>query len=330
VNAVPYDYVFTVFTATYNRAHTLHRVYDSLAAQTFRDFEWLVVDDGSTDSTRALLSSWRKGAAFNIRYLHQPNQGKHVAYNHAVAKARGALFLTLDSDDACVPHALETLKYHWDAIPSELKHRFSGISALCVDQRDRVIGDSFPRHPFDSDYFACLYRWKLSGDKCGFYRTDILREFPFPVPPVRLSHIPEGVVWSRIGKKYQTRHINESLYRVYETEGSLTRIRDLSQHAFQIVFYRRVVLNEHLDYFCYAPLDFVRAGANYLRWSLHLSESVLRQIGLLRRVGARIMCVLLLPVATVLFLDDRRSNAIGRRWRLVEAAIGILRVRRHR
>ena len=57
-------HVFTVFTATYNRAHVLHRVYDSLRAQTFRDFEWLVVDDGSTDGTGALVEGWRAEADF--------------------------------------------------------------------------------------------------------------------------------------------------------------------------------------------------------------------------------------------------------------------------
>ena len=75
---------FTVFTATYNRAHLLHRVYDSLMAQTFRDFEWLVVDDGSADETSALIEAWRNEADFPVRYYHQKNQGKHVAYNHAV------------------------------------------------------------------------------------------------------------------------------------------------------------------------------------------------------------------------------------------------------
>ena len=82
---------------------TLYRVYDSLVSQTFRDFEWLVVDDGSTDGTKTLVSDWCEEADFPIRYLYQPNKGKHVAYNHAVPNAGGTLFLTLDTDDSCVP-----------------------------------------------------------------------------------------------------------------------------------------------------------------------------------------------------------------------------------
>ena len=104
--------VFTVFTPTYNRAYTLHRVYESLKAQTYRDFEWLIVDDGSNDNTRELIQKWQNESLFSIRYIYQQNSGKHIAFNRAVREAKGELFLTLDSDDACVEEALERFKYH--------------------------------------------------------------------------------------------------------------------------------------------------------------------------------------------------------------------------
>ena len=86
-----YRYRFTVFTPTFNRADTLSRVYDSLSAQTFDDFEWLIIDDGSTDGTRKLVTSWQHDSTFPIRYLHQPNAGKHLAHNWAVEEALGAI-----------------------------------------------------------------------------------------------------------------------------------------------------------------------------------------------------------------------------------------------
>ena len=305
---MPYQYLFTVFTPTYNRAHTLHRVYDSLVSQTFRDFEWLVLDDGSTDRTKTLLSGWREEADFPIRYLYQPNQGKHVAYNHAVPKARGALFLTLDSDDSCVPHALKTLKYYWETIPEGRRSLFTAVNVLCRDERGRVIGTSFSNHVTDSDYLACRYRWKLSGERWEFQRTDVMLEFPFPVPPVRLSYVPEGIVWSRIARKYKTRYVNEPLRGYFDTEISLSRSQDFKQNAYRRMFYRRVVLNEHLDFFRYAPLDFIRAAANYVRWSLHLRESILHNIVMLHNVGAKILCFLLLPVAFILYFDDEKPD----------------------
>ena len=315
-----YDSLFTVFTPTYNRAHTLPRAYDSLVSQTFRDFEWLVVDDGSADGTKALMSRWTKEAAFPIRYLYQPNQGKHVAYNHAVPKARGALFVTLDSDDGFVPHTLETLRCYWDEIPIDRRSVFSGINALCVDHNGHIIGDAFPYSPWDSDYFTYVYHWKLRGDRLGCYRTSVMREYPFPEPPVRISHIPEGVVWSRIGKRYKTRYINEPLLRVFDTEGSLSRSRYFSKNAYQLMFYSRVILNEHLAFFRYAPLHIIRAAVNYIRFSRHLSETVLRQISLLDHIGGRIAALLVVPVATVVYHEDKKSAVTGTRGCFIVAA----------
>ena len=88
-----YMYTFTVFTPTFNRAYTLPIVYESLKKQTFRDFEWLIVDDGSTDNTRDLVETWQKEAKFQIRYFWQKNGGKHRARNFGVSQAQGAFFL---------------------------------------------------------------------------------------------------------------------------------------------------------------------------------------------------------------------------------------------
>src|SRR4029434_11350090 len=104
---------FTVFTPTYNRAQTIHRVYDSLRAQTLRDFEWLVVDDGSTDATSDLIANWARTASFLIRYVKQEHSGKHIPHNLALREAQGQLFVPLDSDDGCVSHALARPGDHW-------------------------------------------------------------------------------------------------------------------------------------------------------------------------------------------------------------------------
>src|SRR5260370_42528889 len=139
-----YRYVFTVFTPTFNRSQTLSRVYEGLRLQTFRDFEWLIVDDGSTDGTKELVEKWQTESAFLIRYIYQENQGKPAAFNHGVQQARGELFVTLDSDDACVPQALERLKYHWDGIPTAEKDKFSAVAVGCACQNGRVVGDEVP------------------------------------------------------------------------------------------------------------------------------------------------------------------------------------------
>ena len=301
------EYVFTVFTPTYNRAHLLHRVYESLVTQSFRDFEWLIVDDGSRDETESMVSRWRTEADFAIRYLYQDNQGKHVAYNHAVPEARGQLFLTLDSDDACIPDALGRLKHYWDTIPEEQKPYFSAVTVLCMDEEGRVIGDRFPEQVTDSDSLEIYYKFKVRGDKWGFQRTDIMCEVPFPVPNRRLTHIPESIVWSKIARKYKARFVNDPLLRVYCTDESLTRWSDISKVAYSYRLGNRLVLNEHLDYLKYDPMEFLRNAANYIRFSLHLRESTIGREGVLSNRIAKLLCLVAFPVGFIIYLIDKRA-----------------------
>lgn len=82
--------MLTVVTATYNRAYTLPRLFDSLLQQTRMDFEWVVVDDGSTDETESLLKDFQAQATFSMRVIKQKNAGKHVAINSGVQASSGA------------------------------------------------------------------------------------------------------------------------------------------------------------------------------------------------------------------------------------------------
>ncbi|MFY9839270.1 MAG: glycosyltransferase family A protein, partial [Xanthobacteraceae bacterium] len=142
--------LFTIFTPTYNRAHTIRRVFDSLCAQTLRDFEWLVIDDGSTDNTSELIALWEKTADFPVRYLKQKHAGKHIAHNRALVEAKGQFFGIVDSDDALVPDALERLARLWNSIPEGERHLFCSVGARCRSQTGKIIGHRFPSDPFDA------------------------------------------------------------------------------------------------------------------------------------------------------------------------------------
>ena len=111
--------LLTVFTPTYNRAHTLPEAYCSLKAQTSKNFLWLIVDDGSTDRTAALVSAWMQAEkAFSIRYLYRPNGGMHAAHNTAYAHIETELNLCLDSDDRLAKDAVEQIEKRWAQIKS--------------------------------------------------------------------------------------------------------------------------------------------------------------------------------------------------------------------
>lgn len=99
--------MLTIFTPTYNRAHLLPNLYQSLLNQKRVDFEWLIVDDGSTDGTEELVNQWIEEAVLTIRYFRKENSGKHTAINKGVQLAKGELFLIVDSDDVLAENALK-------------------------------------------------------------------------------------------------------------------------------------------------------------------------------------------------------------------------------
>ena len=299
-------YRFTVFTATFDRADTLGAVYASLRAQTYREFEWLIVDDGSTDETPALVERWVAEGAMPVRYFRQENSGKHVAINRGAERAEGELFLPLDSDDTCEPEALERLAFHWDEIPSAERDSFAGVACLCRDTAGRIVGDRFPRDVLDCSVLDTIYRHGVRGEKWGCTRTDLLRRFPFP-EEYRRTCIPESVVWNRIGAHYRTRFVNEALrvYVVDEGRSTLSHHQPASKNAPGGVLKHRMALVEHLRYLPHAPAKLLHSAACFTRFSLHVGQGPRAMARALPRAGSRLLWLAGLPLGYALYLRDR-------------------------
>jgi len=301
------EIAFTVFTATYNREHTLHRVYDSLSQQTFRDFEWLIVDDGSVDGTKDLVNKWINEANFPIRYAYQKNQGKHVAFNHGVRLARGQLFISLDSDDACVPNALETFMENWKNIPAEIRGGFTGVCALALDQFGKMVGNKFPKDVLDSDSLEIVHRYKIFGDKWGFQRTDVLRRNGFP--EIRgQSYVPENIVWGRIAKHYKERFINVALlvnYRLETDRNDQLTASPVWKNPQSRIYGHLCALNERIEWFYHDPIFFFKSAVNVGRISYHIGMPLKEQFHQLENHKARILWFIGLPVGRLLYLRDR-------------------------
>jgi glycosyltransferase involved in cell wall biosynthesis len=301
-----YPLKFTVFTPTYNRAGTLERPYKSLCNQTFRDFEWLVVDDGSNDETPDLVEKWRQASEFPVRYLRQANLGKPTAFNLGVNQARGELFLNLDSDDSCTPDALERLLYHWESIPAEMKPRFSAVTALCQDQHGRLIGTPYPKDILDSDSIELSYKYKVKGEKFGFQCTDVLKQFPFPVDPEH-KFVSESVVWTAISRRYKTRFVNETLRTYWIDDGAADHLTTLRR---EVLYGRtachRMILNELIDWFPRAPWELLRSSVNFSRYSFDQDVGPAQQLKQITPVAARLLWLASLPLGYAMSLHDRK------------------------
>lgn len=100
------NYTFTIFTPCYNGAKTIHRVFESVANQTYTYFEWIIVNDGSTDDSKGeikrLISEYPKLAG-KVKVLEQENKGKHIAWNRAISIGKGDMLISADCDDSFTP-----------------------------------------------------------------------------------------------------------------------------------------------------------------------------------------------------------------------------------
>lgn len=300
---------FTVFTPTYNRAHTLHRVFDSLRAQTFRDFEWLIVDDGSTDKTAELIAGWAAVADFPVRYFRQKNSGKHIAYNLAAREARGAILATLDSDDALFANSLERIHAIWNAIPDSERPAFSGIGGLCCDQNGAIIGDRFPTNPLDSNLRELVYVYRVRGEKWGVTRTDVLRQYPFPELDGS-QWLPEGLIGFKMARKYKRRYVNEVL-RVYYVDEShehginVSSRANLAKTSRGRLYYNVWVLNNELEYFWRSPIPFLKAAVMLPIVAWISGRSLWGVFSSLERPLARTLVAAGLPMASLLYVASR-------------------------
>lgn len=195
----------TIFTPTYNRANTIGRTYDSLKGQKSKDFEWLVIDDGSSDNTEELFKEWEKDGFFKITYIKKVNEGKYRAYNLALEYAVGEYFLVLDSDDILANNAVENI-ISYDERLKYSKH-IMGILSLKSTFEGRLIGDNFLNIKQEMSLFE-LRKQNRIGEYTMIFKTDIVRQYPFPME-TNEKFMTECIVYDQFSKKYDFVLVNE-------------------------------------------------------------------------------------------------------------------------
>lgn len=293
--------LFTIVTPTYNRAKLLRRLYESIDAQTFRDFEWLVIDDGSEDGTGELVQGLAAESEFPIRYEWQPHSGKHVALNTAARLARGRLSAEIDSDDWYKPSALETFLGIWDSIPHQELDTFSGVCGLCVDPSGALIGTPFPRDSIDASY-ADLRMMHVKGDKAGSGRLDVMRAFPFPVFEGERLTI-EGIVYRRMSRTLRIRFVNKVVKVVdYQPDGlSANAGSTWMENPKTVKLYFREQLKD--------GIGGITTYANHLRYALHagLGRCTLAES------PSKLWWAATAPLATGLYLRDQIRRSLRTR-----------------
>lgn len=282
----------TILTPTYNRVHTLPRLCESLCNQTNKNFEWLVINDGSTDNTsefcRAILS---QETDFQIRYIEIPNGGKNRALNQGLKLARGRYFMILDSDDLLPTDAVEFILSKTPEIDSN--PNFIGLSGKRADLKTGL-----PIGVIDTDYCEEGYidcnnlersQYGLERDMAEVFKTDILRKYEFKVWSDE-KFTPEEVVWNQIALDgYKLRWYNKITYMCeYQSDGLTNSTWSLLKNnpmGYAMMFDQRLIIEK----------DFRAKFNNAIQYGSCCWLA--KQFGMLVRSNAPLLTTLLSPIS---------------------------------
>ena len=215
--------MITVLTPIFNRGGRLQGLWDSLQKQTVKDFEWLVVDDGSTDGTKDLITQLQEKSDFPIRYIYKNNGGKHTALNVGIQTICSELIFIVDSDDCVTDDAVESiLKIHKKY---RSQNNICGYAFLRAFPDGKVNGKKFDVDEKIGSYIDVRVNGDDTGaDKAEVFKTHCLKEFPFPEYPNE-KFLGEDLVWVRMARKYEMVHINKAIYVGNYLEDGLTNNR---------------------------------------------------------------------------------------------------------
>jgi glycosyltransferase involved in cell wall biosynthesis len=228
------DYQFSIITPCFNSAQTIQHVFESLSALNNNNFEWVVINDASTDNTENFIDQFLSDASFDISYFGlEKNKMATYCYHLGIEQAVGKFLIFLDHDDQIKPYALDRFLEHWDSLPQSQRENIAGMIALCEDENGKIVGTKFPRSPDINSFFSLMFDEGVRGEKFFCYKTTVMKENNFQLVD---RYVPESNVMWKISSKYNTLFFNEAL-RIYnqpQEEGS--NLSNLSSFEYPLGF----------------------------------------------------------------------------------------------
>ncbi len=289
----------SVLTPSWNRGNYLKKVWEGLNQQTYRNFEWIVANDGSEDDTIKVVKKLAEKSNFPVTLINASCRiGKSRMDNEAVRAARGEFIIWCDSDDYLLPNALEVLIRTWESIPLNARNDYCGVSALC-DTKTGVLGNIFYSSEDPIDLVWNELFLKLNSDLVIFTRSELVKAEPFLEVDFL---IPESSVWSIIGTR-KTRFLPVSLKRVsYGEVNCITKSGKMSYNRGNA--YAMAIARENAAKLLSKTTQLIRV-INYMRYCRHGEIGFKQAISLWNASLTEIFILLaVLPLSEILAVKD--------------------------
>lgn len=267
------NHKITVITPTYNREHTLERVYQSLKNQSFQDFKWLIMDDGSTDETKQLVEEFQKNADFEIDYYYNENQHKFHTVFEGVRKVTSPYFVIWDSDDAYPSDSLQILYQEITNLPKN--QQFIAVMGLCAYENGELVGDKYPEEVYDGFILDIRYKHKVKGDKNGIFITSVYKEVLQKLDTTTFEkgvYIPYSVFYNLYDSLgYKTRFVNK-IIRFYmfdeADQSSVSNTRGSGKNRYGLMVGHLSFVNDYGEKLLKFPKALVRNLIGYQVYAL--------------------------------------------------------------
>jgi len=265
-------------------------------------FEWIIVDDGSCDGTRRLVEKWVDENRVPIRYVYQPNQGKHVASNKGISIARGYAILEYDSDDIIMPDALCVMYDTWYGFTPGQRMELKGVTGRCIDSRTgKMLGNRLPYEPFIVSPQDMRFKYKIRGEMFGFTLRSVMLDHMYPVYDDSTKFCPESIVIFEIGKKFKEAVVDRCI-RVYVTDSAdaITKGSSRNRAAQNYYLWRYEVNNLVSKYMFTAPVDMMKAVVGVTMDGFRTGRSLVTVLREIERIDMKCLVALFSPAGYIL------------------------------
>ena len=182
--------IFSIITPCFNSSKSIYDVFNSLKKLNNKNFEWIVINDASTDSTIEILKGFLEEVNFEITIFNlKENKMATYGYHLGIEKALGDFIIFLDHDDQIKSNALDRFLKNWDSLSINQQESLAGMIALCEDENGNIVGTKFPRSPEIDNFFNMTFDYKVRGEKFFCYKNEIMKENNFQLVD---RYIPES------------------------------------------------------------------------------------------------------------------------------------------
>ncbi len=296
--------LLTIFTPTYNRAYIINNLYQSLLNQTDGDFDWLIIDDGSTDDTEKVIQKFIKENKISIKYIKKENGGKPAAINDALEIANdNELFMIVDSDDYLTNDAVEKTRKNYNNVKD--KKDFVGVVGLRGDsngnphlefcgEKQRKKNKYYSLEYIDTDAIDYRFKYNIKGDRAEVFKTEILKKYRFPKIQNE-KFIFESIVWYQIAEDgYKQRYFNDVIYITEYMPDGLSK--NIENHLKKNPESMRYLCNKCMEWKKIPPREKMKQCIDYYRYGIYNGNKLLK---LFKECNGKLYSILAIPIAKI-------------------------------